>query len=281
MADCRFQDSLRSTLRLSFSLSLPLSLSSELLRVPPTSSTPPAPAAHRPGTFRRLGVSGPFAILLSFWPPLGSFLLFAVLTTLGPWLRGHADLGLLIYFVFVSVLVGVSFLPTYSAAILAGWAFGFGAGWPIAMAAITVASVIAHAIGRWIARDRVLAVIAEKPRWHAVQRALLGGDFPRTLLVVTLLRIPPFSPFAIVNFLLAAARVPLRHYVLGTVVGIAPRTAAAAYGAARLEQLRFDNVSESWTVIAGIVATLVVCFILGTLANRALRALSDPPARPS
>ncbi len=259
----------------------PLSPALESSLVPHPLSTPPAPAAHRPGTFRRLGVSGPFAILLSFWPPLGSFILFAVLTTLGPWLRGHADLGLLIYFVFVSVLVGVSFLPTYSAAILAGWAFGFGVGWPVAMAAITVASVIAYAIGRWIARDRVLAVIAEKPRWHAVQRALLGVDSPRTLLVVTLLRIPPFSPFAIVNFLLSAARVPLRHYVLGTVVGIAPRTAAAAYGAARLEQLRFENVSERWTVIAGIVVTLVVCLILGSLAKRALRNLSAPPPRPA
>lgn len=265
MPDPQFQDSVPTRLPL-------------LHRVPPSHSTPPAPAAHRPGTFRRLGVSGPFAILLSFWPPLGSFILFALLTTLGPWLRGHAGLGLLIYFGFTSALVGVSFLPTYSAAILAGWAFGFGVGWPVAMAAITVASVIAYGIGRWIARDRVLAVIAEKPRWHAVHRALLGSDSPRTLFVVTLLRVPPFSPFAIVNFLLAAARVPLRHYVLGTVVGIAPRTAAAAYGAARLEQLRFENVSERWTVIAGIVVTLVVCLILGSLANRALRNLSAAPA---
>jgi uncharacterized membrane protein YdjX (TVP38/TMEM64 family) len=200
--------------------------------------------------------------------------LFAFLTTLGPWLRGHADLGLVIYFVFISVLVGVSFLPTYSAAILAGWAFGFGAGWSVAMASITVASLIAYAIGRWIARDRVLAVIAEKPRWHAVQRALLGGDSPRTFFVVTLLRVPPFSPFAIVNFALAAARVPLRDYTLGTLIGIAPRTAAAAYAAARLEQLRFENVSERWTVAAGIVVTIVACSILGHLANRALRTMS-------
>jgi uncharacterized membrane protein YdjX (TVP38/TMEM64 family) len=244
-------------------------------------STPPAPStaatpAAKPGAFRRLGAAGPFAIILSFWPPLGSFILFAVLTTLGPWLRSHADLGVLIYFVFTATLVGVSFLPTYSAAILAGWAFGFGVGLPVAMAAITVASVIAYAIGRWIARDRVLDVISEKPRWHAVQRALLGSDSARTFFVVTLLRVPPFSPFAIVNFALAAARVPLRHYIFGTLIGIAPRTAAAAYAAARLEQLRFDNVSERWTVVAGIVVTLIACSILGYLANRALRTMSAP-----
>jgi uncharacterized membrane protein YdjX (TVP38/TMEM64 family) len=217
--------------------------------------------------------------MLSFWPPLGSFILFAVLTTLGPWLRGHAELGLVLYFVFASILIGVSFLPTYSAAILAGWAFGFGIGWPVAMASITVASVVAYAVGRWVARDRVLAVIAEKPRWHAVQQSLLGSDSPRTLLVVTLLRIPPFSPFAIINLVLAATRVPLRQYVIGTCVGIAPRTAAAAYAAARLEQLRFDNISDRWTVITGIIITIIVCMVLGALANRAMQSLTADAAR--
>ncbi len=247
----------------------------------PTAAPSPntKPRAAKPGVFRRLGAAGPFAIMLSFWPPLGSFILFAVLTTLGPWLRSHAELGLLIYFVVTSLLIGVSFLPTYSAAILAGWAFGFGVGWPVAMAAITVASVIAYAIGRWIARDRVLVLVAENPRWYAVQQSLLGGASPRTLLVVTLLRVPPFSPFAIINLVLAATRVPLRHYIIGTCVGIAPRTAVAAYAAARLEQLRFENISDRWTVLAGIVVTLGVCLVLGALANRAIRAMSASPAR--
>lgn len=229
-----------------------------------------------PGTFRRLGAAGPVAIVLSFWPPLGGLLLLTTLTTLGPWLRDHAALGLLIYFLLTALLVGFSFLPTFSVAILAGWAFGFTTGWLIAMVALTVSSLIAYALGRWIARDRVLTVIAEKPKWHAVHRALLARESGRTLLVVTLLRIPPASPFAIVNFVLAAARVPLGDYTLGTFLGIAPRTAAACFAAAGLEQLRFKNVSDHWTVVAGITATIIVCVILGVLANRALRQLSAP-----
>lgn len=236
-------------------------------------ATPPI----TPGTFRRLGAAGPVAIVLSFWPPLGGLLLLTTLTTLGPWLREHAALGLLIYFLGASLLVGFSFLPTFSCAILAGWAFGFTIGWSITMVTLTVGSLIAYALGRWIARDRVVALIAEKPRWNAVNRALLGEKSGRTLLVVTLLRIPPASPFALANFVLAAARVPLWDYTLGTFIGIAPRTAAAAFAAAGLEQLRFKNVSENWTVVAGIIATVVVCVVLGMLANRALRAISAAP----
>jgi uncharacterized membrane protein YdjX (TVP38/TMEM64 family) len=223
---------------------------------------------------RRLGAAGPVAVVLSFWPPLGGFVLLATLTRLGPWLRAHGAQGVLIYFVITGALMGLSFVPTYSCAILAGWAFGFAVGWPVAMVTITVASIIAYAIGRWIARDRVLQVIQERPRWRAIHRALLDRTSGRTLLVITLLRVPPTSPFALANFALAAARVPLFDYILGTFIGIAPRTALATFAAAGLEQLRFKDVSQTWSVVAGIVATIVVCVVLGVLANRALREMT-------
>jgi uncharacterized membrane protein YdjX (TVP38/TMEM64 family) len=197
------------------------------------------------------------------------------LTTLGPWLRDHAALGLVTYFVVAGLLVGFSFLPTFTCAILAGWAFGFTVGWPLTVVTITAASVLAYGLGRWIARDRVVDVIAEKPAWRTVHSALLGPRSGRALLVVTLLRIPPASPFALSNFALAAARVPLRDYILGTIIGIAPRTAATAYAAAKLEQLQFKNVSDTWIAVTGIVVTLAACVILGVLANRALARMSE------
>lgn len=231
-----------------------------------------------PGLMRRVGAAGPVAIVLSFWPPLGGFVLLATLTRFGPWLRLHDGPGLLIYFVVIGFLLGVSFVPTYSAAILAGWAFGFGVGWPLAMVTITLSSLMSYAIGRWIARDRVVEVIREKPQWNAIYRALLGEQSGRATWVVALMRVPPASPFALANFALAAARVPLLEYTVGTLIGIAPRTAMATFAAAGLEQLRFKNVGESWMVIAGIVATIIVCVVLGLLANHALRGLTGNKA---
>ena len=236
--------------------------------------TPPSPPSHQAGWFRRLGAAGPVAIVLSFWPPLGGFVLLATLTQFGPWLRALGVEGMIFYFLFTGVLMGVSFVPTYSSAILAGWAFGFAWGFPLAVVTITAASLLAYAIGRWIARDRVLEVVRERPKWNAVYTALLGRDFGRTLTVVTLLRIPPTSPFAIANFVLAAGRVRLGPYTLGTFLGVAPRTALAALAAAKLEQLRFKDVTDTWVVVAGIAVTLLVCAVLGHLANQALRRVT-------
>ncbi len=225
--------------------------------------------------FRRLGAAGPVAVVMSFWPPLGGFVLLATLTRLGPWLREQGTTGMVIYFVVLGLLMGLSVVPTYSCAILAGWAFGFVVGFPLAVVTITAASVIAYAIGRWIARDRVIEVVRERPKWNAIYLALLGRATGRTLLVVTLLRIPPTSPFAIANLVLAAGKVRLLPYTLGTFLGVAPRTALAAFTAAGLEQLKFKNATETWVVVTGIVVTLIVCAVLGLLANRALAQLTD------
>jgi uncharacterized membrane protein YdjX (TVP38/TMEM64 family) len=232
------------------------------------------------GLMQRLGAAGPVAIVLSFWPPLGGFVLLAFLTALGPWLRGQGAEGFAIYFLVAGLLMGISFLPTYSCAILAGWAFGFRVGWPLAMITITASSLLSYAIGRWISRDRVLQVIQEKPQWNAIHRALLAGETFTTMMVVMLLRVPPASPFALANFGLAAGRVPLLAYTVGTFVGIGPRTALAAFAAAQLEQLRFKDVGDRWMLIAGIVATLIVCVILGVLSKRALRQITVSDSRP-
>jgi uncharacterized membrane protein YdjX (TVP38/TMEM64 family) len=239
-----------------------------------SNSLPSKRPAQSPGLMRRLGAAGPVAVVLSFWPPLGGFVLLATLTTLGPWLRTHGTTGVLTYFLVIGFLLGVSFVPTYSAAILAGWAFGFTIGFPLAMVTITLSSLMAYAIGRWIARDRVLEVIRERPQWNAIYRSLLNEKPARTTMVITLLRIPPTSPFAIANFALAAARVRLPEYTLGTFIGVAPRTALATFAAAGLEQLRFKDVASSWMIVAGIVATVIACVALGMLANRALRQLT-------
>jgi uncharacterized membrane protein YdjX (TVP38/TMEM64 family) len=238
-------------------------------------SSDPSDISVQPGLMRRLGAAGPFAILLSFLPPVGSLFLIASLTQLGPWLRSHDGTGLLIYFLVIGFLLGVSLVPTYASAILAGWAFGFVKGSLIAIVTITISSLLAYALARWIARDRVLKIINERPKWYAIYQALVGGRNSRTLLVVILMRVPPLSPFALANFALAAARVPLGTYTFGTFLGILPRTIVATFAAAQVEQLDLNNHGQSWVKIVGILLTLAACLGAGVLSNRILRELTS------
>ena len=210
------------------------------------------------------------ALVFTILPPVGSIFLLASLGRLGPWLRVHEGIGLASYFVIAGLLVGLSLLPTYACAILAGWAFGFWIGTPLAVITVTAGSVLAYAVGRLITRDRFERYISAKPRWKALHRSLLSRDSQQTRFVVMLLRIPPTSPFGLANYVLAAAGVAMSDYILGTFIGVIPRTAATCYVSAAVEQLNFAKSSQSWINIGGIVATVVACVLLGILANRAL-----------
>ena len=214
-------------------------------------------------------------VVLSVLPPLGGFLLITTVTSFAPWLRENFALGLVLYFFAATVLVGLSFLPSFAAAMFAGWTFGFGPGFALSMAAFTAASLVAYALGRWIARDRVVAVITGNPAWQAVHGALLG-ESRRIVFVTALLRLSPLPSFAVVNFVLAAARTPLGGCLVGTVIGLVPRTAAAAFVAAGIEKLHAENLTDTpfWITIGGLLAFVVTSLAIGVLARRALARMS-------
>jgi uncharacterized membrane protein YdjX (TVP38/TMEM64 family) len=224
--------------------------------------------------FSRLGPMGPLAIVAASLPALGGFLLLGTMGWSGAWLRHHEGVGIGVFIVGFSVLAGLALLPTYAQSVLAGWAFGFATGSVSAMIGITGASLIGYLIARWAGGDRAIVMINEQPKWKAVYDALIGSSPGRALLTVTLLRIPHNSPFAITNLVMAGCRVPAWIYMVGTVIGIAPRTLLAVYLGARAQTSDFAVPKDRWLYIASVVAILVVVTIIGAIANQAVKRVT-------
>ena len=231
---------------------------------------------------------GPTAVLGALWavlPPLGSILLFSYMNTVGNWLRGHQESGLVLYAAAFAVLAGVALLPTYASAILGGWAFGFAWGFPAAMAGFTGGAVIGYVIARFVGRDRAMKLIDSHERWRVVRDALVA-DAPaghpqehhwlRTTAMVALLRLPPNSPFALTNLVMSAVKVPIVPFVVGTVLGMAPRTAIAVWLAAETQSVLAEEAAKrpAWLLPVGIVSSLVVLLVIGWIAKAALRRVT-------
>lgn len=218
---------------------------------------------------RRLGPASVLAVISATLPALGGFALVAFVQQAGDWLKSH-DEALLIYAAGFAVAAGLAILPTYAQSILGGWAFGFERGLLGAMIGGTLGGVIGYVIARSVSAHRVNTVIDEHPRWRAVCNALVGGGFFKVVGLVTLVRLPPNSPFALTNLILGATRVRFLPFMIGTMIGLAPRTAFVVYGAAQAQQL---NVREagSWTTFAiKIAVSLIVLIIIGAIGKRAL-----------
>ena len=212
----------------------------------------------------------PLAIVSLALPPLGAAVLIGYLSTLGPWLRGQGASGVALYVAGFGVLGGFALLPTYAPAILGGWAFGDGLGLPAALAGFLLASAINYLWAHRLSVSHAAQVLAERPKWLAVRNALVGRSWWKTLLVVALIRVPPNSPFALSNAAMAAARVPMGAYLLGTLLGLAPRTAVAVRAGSHLSTLDFRHRDAFGSAAITIGLSIVVLGILGWLARRAL-----------
>ncbi len=235
----------------------------------PASADGKAAAFDWRALWRRIGPAGPLALIASTLPAVGGFLLLSQLERFGPWLAGHDGMGVTFYVVGFAVLAGLALLPTYAQAVLGGWAFGSVLGFAAAMAGFGGAALVGFGVARRASGDRVVDVIESNAKWKAVYRALVRSGFWRTLLIVTLVRLPS-SPFALTNLVMAATRVSLPAYILGTLLGMAPRTLAAVVIGAHLSTLDFGQARNLWLMGVGVAGILVVLAIIGQIANNAL-----------
>lgn len=248
---------------------------------PALASPPAAPEWWK--VVRALGPTNLLAIGALVLPPLGGAVLLVYLNTVGEWLRGHEEAGVVLYIAGFAVFSGLSLLPTYTTAILGGWAFGFGLGLPAALAGFLLGSLLAYMICRAVAQDRAQRVIEQRPRWRAVRDALIGSGFARTLGIVALIRLPFNSPFAATNLVLASVKVPLGTYLLGTLIGMTPRTALMVYLATQVKGAMAKDAASAtptWFILVGIVLFLVVAAVVASIAKRALAGVMAVPALP-
>ena len=218
----------------------------------------------------RLGRLGPAAAATAFLPPIGSLILLGTMNQSAPWLQSHGMLGVALFVVGFSILGGFALLPTYGPSVLGGWAFGMVVGLAATLAGFLGAAAIGFALARHLSGDRLLQVLDEYPRGQALHRALLAGSTRKTLLVVTLLRVPPYGPFAMTNLLLAATGVSWGPYLIGSLVGLTPRVTAAVIVGASLSQLDLRHLDRGGPAYLSIGLSLAVVIALGWVANRAL-----------
>lgn len=226
--------------------------------------------------FKKLGPAGVLAVMASVLPALGGFVLLAKIDAVGQWLQSHGSQGKLMYAGGFAVLAGFALLPTYASASLGGWAFGFGTGLALAMVGFLGGSMIGYASGRLASGDRVERLLAENARWKAVRDGLVGGGFWKSLGIVTLVRMPPNSPFALTNLVLSSVRVPIVVYGIGTLLGMLPRTALVVYLASKIQGEFNEEAATSkpwWMIPVGLVMLFGVLYVLKAVADRALGKL--------
>lgn len=244
------------------------------------SSPEPQPTQNQPSeaevVVKQLGpaVAIP-ALMAAIFPALGGFVFIAFATRLKGWVDSHGSAGLWGFVGVFALTTGLALMPTYALSFGAGVFFGWKLGGPLAIAGLALGSLIGYFAWGVVARERVLKTIEGNARAKVVKNALVNRSPMRTLSLVMLLRIPPNSPFALMNMVMSSVKVNPLIYLVGTVAGMTPRTLLAAFigaGVGSIDQVTQAGGDWKWIGIGvGIAIFLFVVWLASRWAKQALR----------
>ncbi len=228
-------------------------------------------------------VSGALALLWFTMPALISIYLLANIGGVTEFLNSKAEAGILLAAAIFAVTSGLGLLPTYAQSIVVGWVFPFWLALGVAVVGYMGGAILGFGVSRWAAGSSVSALVDRKPQWMVVRKALVEASAWRTVGIVALVRFPPNSPFAFTNLVLAASGVKWAPMLLGSLLGMLPRTAIAVFIASQAAATHSKSLGELverqglWGVIAGLVVLVVAFVVLQQIGKRALAAAGLAP----
>ena len=156
----------------------------------------------------------------------------------------------------------VVLLPRWIITLAAVLAFGPWAGFVYAQLGVILAAVAGYLLGRIIHRDTVQRIAG-----HGVLKLsrLLQR---RGIIAVTLVRLVPIAPFIVVNAVMGAMRIRLRHFVLGTVFGMLPGMLATTVLGDQIAALLANPLKFNVWMLVGALALVALA---GTSARHLAR----------
>lgn len=253
-------------------------------------SRAPTPWRRARAVVGELGpVVGVLAVLAVTAPALVGFLVLAQATFFAEpvvaWADRHGPAAAALAVLVFGVLTGSALAPTYALSYATGVFFGALIGPIGAVAGVTLGAAVGYFWAMVLARRRVLEVIDANPKAAVVRGALINRSALSELGVVTLLRIPPNSPFALTCLVMSATGVRFPVYLLGTAVGMAPRTVFAALigaqvGAITEEGMQTGTVTKIVAVALTLGVFVVAYKLFGKWAGEALRKEFGAPVDP-
>lgn len=239
-----------------------------------TTEPQPTPTIDVRSSLRALGpVVAILTLLTVTLPMIGGFLVIGFAKKLQPWVQSHGTSGFLAFAALFGVTSGFALMPTYAMSFASGVFFGFGPGFGAAMIGILLGSVFGYAWGATIARPRVMKLIESNDKARVVREALIGQNFGRSLISVILLRFPPNSPFALTNLVMSSTRVNPVAFLMGTAIGIAPRTGFAVWIGAKIgdmDKIQEDKSTKLYVIGASIIGFIVIYQVFSRWAKKAL-----------
>lgn len=186
------------------------------------------------------------------------------------WVRELGAVGV-IAFIAVYALATVFFLPGWIFTVAAGLIYGVAGGTAVALTGAIIGSALAFLCGRYLVRRKVELATKGNRKFKAIDHAIGKEGWK----IIGLLRLSPLIPFNLSNYFYGVTAVAFWPYLLASAVGMLPGTLLYAYlgsaGQASLSGAQEQSLLKYLFLAIGLVATIVVVFLVSRMAKNALR----------
>lgn len=216
-----------------------------------------------------------FAIVIALFLAMQFLPVHQWLRNFNSWVA-HAGVGGIFIFIGVYALATVLLAPGSILTIGAGFAFGLWKGFLAVSAGSTLGAALAFLVARFIARDRVEAIVKRNKKFRRIDNAI--GKQGATL--IFLLRLSPVIPFNLSNYFYGLTSVKFGPYVLASWIGMIPGTFLYVYIGTASQAAVFATTGgeavkrgwQYWTFTSvGLIATLIVTIWVAKIARDTLR----------
>jgi uncharacterized membrane protein YdjX (TVP38/TMEM64 family) len=205
-------------------------------------------------------------VIFNFYYPLKDHLSDAL-----DWFRDLGPLGALPY-VAVFVLASIFFIPISGLIIMAGTLYGPWMGFLLAAFSATLSVAVCYAVGKKLWRQRVELLRRDHPRLETVLEAVSKHGY----LLVFLIRLNPFLPFTVLNYLFTIPKLDPRRYLISSFLALTPDIFFYLY-VGHVGNVLLEDPSEvsAWTwLILGVAVVATVA--AGVLINQMIRKAAPP-----
>ena len=173
----------------------------------------------------------------------------------------------------VSILMGFALMPTTLMAFLTGYFLGFE-GTPLMIISYLIASYIGYQLGLFLEGKKIHKNLLEKPNVNRFLSSLKEKSWKLIILV----RLSPVLPFSVMNLVLSAIRFPLKIFLIGSFIGMLPRTLFAIYVGTKAQDLKSLIENETtidfpYSEIIIILLTLITVFGIGRMVRKSMKEM--------
>jgi uncharacterized membrane protein YdjX (TVP38/TMEM64 family) len=148
--------------------------------------------------------------------------------------------GSFLFWVLISISMGISLVPTSFVALISGYLWGFSTILPL-----IISYILATSVGFYLSKVIDNNFILQELDKNTKAKNLLNNLKTEQFKIIALARLSPIFPFGISNVIFTYLGVPLKNLILAGIIGMLPRTLLMIWASTKIEVIQ-NLFNSNW-----------------------------------